>query len=293
MPHVRCGASPRWPCGEASMAGGWPTGTTRSARSTSGGCPPATTSRRTSATSTRATSSRWCTSTSTASVASSTGASCRTSPNQAANVLRGARRASAATAWRCVLPPTPETAAVFFGTWKLGAILLSMSVLYGDEGIAPPADATRSRRVLVTDARERRPLRARLVETMLVLDDGLLAGASDRVRDGGHLGRRPGPALLHLRHDRARQGHRARAPLSARARGVRLLPRGARTASASTAWASGPGPRASRRCSARGGWRGAVRLPARGRLRSAQAARLPVAPRGRRTCSARRRRCAR
>ena len=37
-----------------------------------------------------------------------------------------------------VLPPTPETAAIFFATWKLGAILLSMSVLYGDEGIAPP-----------------------------------------------------------------------------------------------------------------------------------------------------------
>ena len=35
-----------------------------------------------------------------------------------------------------VLPPTPETAAVFFATWKLGALLLSMSVLYGDEGIA-------------------------------------------------------------------------------------------------------------------------------------------------------------
>ena len=32
-------------------------------------------------------------------------------------------------------PATPETAAVFFGTWKTGAILLSMSVLYGDEGI--------------------------------------------------------------------------------------------------------------------------------------------------------------
>ena len=27
-----------------------------------------------------------------------------------------------------VLPPTPETAAVFFATWKLGALLLSMSV---------------------------------------------------------------------------------------------------------------------------------------------------------------------
>src|ERR1700759_4310602 len=34
-----------------------------------------------------------------------------------------------------LLPPTPETAAAFFGTWKTGGILLSMSVLYGDEGI--------------------------------------------------------------------------------------------------------------------------------------------------------------
>src|SRR5204863_9032100 len=32
-----------------------------------------------------------------------------------------------------LLPPTPETAAAFFGTWKSGAILLSMAVLYGDE----------------------------------------------------------------------------------------------------------------------------------------------------------------
>ena len=34
-----------------------------------------------------------------------------------------------------VLPSTPEAAAIFFGVWKLGAILLSMSVLYGDDGI--------------------------------------------------------------------------------------------------------------------------------------------------------------
>src|SRR5262245_12250091 len=34
-----------------------------------------------------------------------------------------------------VLPPTPEAAAIFFGVWKLGAILLSMSVLYGDDAI--------------------------------------------------------------------------------------------------------------------------------------------------------------
>jgi acetyl-CoA synthetase len=55
--------------------------------------------------------------------------------NRAANLLeaygvgRGDRVA-------VVLPATPETAAVFFGTWKLGALLLSMSVLYGDDGIA-------------------------------------------------------------------------------------------------------------------------------------------------------------
>src|SRR5436189_2059756 len=34
-----------------------------------------------------------------------------------------------------VLPATPETAAIFFGVWKLGAILLSMSVLYGADSI--------------------------------------------------------------------------------------------------------------------------------------------------------------
>ena len=54
--------------------------------------------------------------------------------NQAANLLaeRGIGRGDRVAV---VLPPTPETAAIFFGTWKLGAILLSMSVLYGDEGI--------------------------------------------------------------------------------------------------------------------------------------------------------------
>jgi acetyl-CoA synthetase len=50
-----------------------------------------------------------------------------------------------------VLPPTPETAAIFFGTWKLGAILLSMSVLYGDEGIAHRLNDSQAK-VLVTDA---------------------------------------------------------------------------------------------------------------------------------------------
>ena len=34
-----------------------------------------------------------------------------------------------------VLPSTPEAAAVFFAVWKLGAILLSMSVLDGDDAV--------------------------------------------------------------------------------------------------------------------------------------------------------------
>ena len=96
--------------------------------------------------------------------------------NQAAWVLRsaGVERGDRVAV---VLPPTPETAAVFFGTWKLGALLLSMSVLYGDEGIrhrlrdSEPA-------VLVTDAANA----ARFADAgvkVLVLDEGegLLAGA--------------------------------------------------------------------------------------------------------------------
>jgi len=35
----------------------------------------------------------------------------------------------------CLLPSTPETAASFMAVYKLGAILLSLSMLYGDDGI--------------------------------------------------------------------------------------------------------------------------------------------------------------
>ena len=47
---------------------------------------------------------------------------------EATGVERGDRVAT-------LLPSLPETAAVFLGTYKRGAILLSLSVLYGDEGI--------------------------------------------------------------------------------------------------------------------------------------------------------------
>jgi acetyl-CoA synthetase len=93
--------------------------------------------------------------------------------NKAANVLRaaGVERGDRVAV---VLPATPETAAIFFGTWKLGAILLSMSVLYGDEGIRHRLDDSEPR-VLVTDRANAGRFEH---ESMLVLDDGLLDGAS-------------------------------------------------------------------------------------------------------------------
>jgi len=70
--------------------------------------------------------------------------------NQAAYTLR-ARGIGKGDRVAVVLPATPETAAIFFGVWKLGAILLSMSVLYGDEGIAHRLRDSQPR-VLVTNA---------------------------------------------------------------------------------------------------------------------------------------------
>ena len=78
-----------------------------------------------------------------------------------------------------VLPPTPEAAAVFFATWKLGAILLSMSVLYGDEGIAHRLGDSEPR-VLVTDAENAPRFAGPSVPRVLVIDPRTLAGESDR-----------------------------------------------------------------------------------------------------------------
>jgi acetyl-CoA synthetase len=94
--------------------------------------------------------------------------------NQAAHMLReqGLEKGDRVAV---VLPPTPEAAAIFLGTWKLGAILLSMSVLYGDEGIAHRlGDSTP--KVMVTDAANAPRFDASLVDGLLVVDDGLLDG---------------------------------------------------------------------------------------------------------------------
>ena len=97
--------------------------------------------------------------------------------NQAANLLAGlgVERGDRVAV---VLPPSPETAAVFFATWKLGAILLSMSVLYGDEGIAHRLKDAEPK-VLVTNAENEGRFRGAPVPRTIVLDRDLLAAESD------------------------------------------------------------------------------------------------------------------
>ncbi len=70
-----------------------------------------------------------------------------------------------------LLPSLPETAAVFIGTYKRGAILLSMSVLYGDEGIEHRLRDSGAK-VLVTDAENVGRIPEGIVETVLVMGDG-------------------------------------------------------------------------------------------------------------------------
>ena len=149
---------------------------------------------------------------------------------------------------------------------------------------ATTASATACRdsqaKVLVTNAANQDRVDPSLVEHVLLLDDELLASGDAAFDARRHRRRRPGAALLHVRHDRAGQGHRARAPLPARARGVRLLPRraGRRALPRHGRVGVGGGHRAAARAVALR--RRAARLPARGRLRPAQAARLPLPPRG-------------
>src|SRR3954466_16410910 len=92
--------------------------------------------------------------------------------NRSANVLeahgveRGDRVAT-------LLPSLPETAAVFLGTYKRGAILLSMSVLYGDSGIEHRLRDS-SAKALVTDTKNRHRIPDGMVEKVIVMagDEG-------------------------------------------------------------------------------------------------------------------------
>src|SRR3954454_1813855 len=90
--------------------------------------------------------------------------------NRFANVLeahgieRGDRVAT-------LLPSLPETAAVFLGCYKRAAILLSMSVLYGDSGIEHRLRDSGAK-ALVTDTKNRHRIPDGLAEVIFVLDVG-------------------------------------------------------------------------------------------------------------------------
>src|SRR3954449_10181085 len=95
--------------------------------------------------------------------------------NQAAHTL-AARGVEAGDRVAVVLPATPEAAAIFFGVWKLGAILLSMSVLYGDDGIEHRLSDSGAR-LLVTDIANAPRFDRPWAPDMLVLDGETLQGA--------------------------------------------------------------------------------------------------------------------
>src|ERR1700759_3984779 len=96
--------------------------------------------------------------------------------NRFANVL-SAHGVQAGDRVAMLLPATPETAAAFFGTWKGGAILLSMSVLYGNDGIRHRLTDSQAK-VLVTNAANADRMERSLVEHLLLLDDELLSQGS-------------------------------------------------------------------------------------------------------------------
>ena len=173
-----------------------------------------------------------------------------------------------------VLPPTPETAATFFGVWKLGAILLSMSVLYGDDGIEHRLSDSGARLLVTDPGNAPRFERSSAPETLVLEPDTLAAAATDFVcadtaaddpaqlyYTSGTTGLAKGIVHAHryiLGHEEFRYCHEVQD-------GERFHGMG------EWAWAAGIapllGPVAARSA--------AVRLSARGRLRAGQAARLP------------------
>jgi acetyl-CoA synthetase len=95
--------------------------------------------------------------------------------NRMANVLRslGVEKGDRVTV---LLPSLPETAASFIAVYKLGAVLLSLSQLYGDDGIAHRL-ADSEAKIVITDGNNRPRLegmrdRIGSLERVLVLNAG-------------------------------------------------------------------------------------------------------------------------
>ncbi len=101
----------------------------------------------------------------------------RSLANRAANLLaaHGVEREDRVAV---CCPASPETAAMFLGTWKLGGILLSLSVLYGDDGIRHRVQDSGAK-LIVTDAENVARMPGDLVDEVLVLTPELLAEHDD------------------------------------------------------------------------------------------------------------------
>jgi acetyl-CoA synthetase len=149
-----------------------------------------------------------------------------------------------------LLPPTPETAAAFFGTWKVGAILLSMSVLYGDDGIRHRLTDSGAK-VLVTNQANADRMESSLVEQVLILDADLLSKGSPAFEVVDTSSEDPAQLYYSSGTTGLAKGilHAHRYILATRSSSTATT---CRTASCSTEWASGRGRRGSRRCSGRG-----------------------------------------
>jgi acetyl-CoA synthetase len=106
--------------------------------------------------------------------------------NRTANALR-AHGIGEGDRVAVMLPPLPEAAATFLATYKLGAILLSLSILYGDDSILHRLRDC-SAKVIVTDAANRHRIDHVLdelpgLEHVLVVDEEFgraVEQASDR-----------------------------------------------------------------------------------------------------------------
>ena len=261
---------------------------------TAGRCPSATTSPATSATSTTATGSRWCGRT-------GRGNERRVSFGELQDPRTGsptccARTASSAgTAWprccrRCPRPPPSSSAPT-----RPAAILLSMSVLYGDEGIEHRLSDSGAK-VVVTDAANRDRIPDGIVDEVLVLDERPRTRARGALRATSTSWtpppRIPRSSTTRRARPARRRGSSTPTATSSPTRSSSSATTCA-TASCSTARASGPGRPASARCSAPGAtgpWRSCRRARAATTPRSTCASSPSTACR---TCSRRPPRCGR
>jgi len=75
-------------------------------------------------------------------------------------------------------PASPETAGVFFAAWKTGAILIALSVLYGDEGIEHRIKDSGAK-LIVTDNDNFDRMPGNLVEGVITLTPELLGQYGD------------------------------------------------------------------------------------------------------------------